>query len=112
MQICQGKHRKRCTKGIRIPPFFFRRKNWSYIQKNLIILQLNACSTQASTIWQDFRATCVTAGLKGKKAEKATENFLWNVNIVGYLTKILLAAKKESETMLKQVNTKYIYMRL
>lgn len=52
------------------------------------------------------------AGMKGRKAEKAIENFMWNLSLIKTEMDILNAVKDDSECSLKQVQicTNYQHM--
>lgn len=45
----------------------------------------------------------ISAGIKGRKADKAVENFMWNLSLIKTEIDILRAVKDDSECALKQV---------
>ncbi|XP_077499118.1 inactive phospholipase C-like protein 1 isoform X3 [Amblyomma americanum] len=52
---------------------------------------------------EDLNEVCAAAGLKGKKAEKAAEHFLWNASIVESRMDMLRKVDNESRSCMKQV---------
>lgn len=52
---------------------------------------------------EDFNGLCASLGLKGKKAEKASEHFVWNASIVEARMDMLQKVDHESLLCMKQV---------
>lgn len=64
---------------------------------------LNELYQTMKSFSEDLNGTCVAIGLKGKKAEKAAEHFLWNASIVESRMDMLRKVDKESRACMKQV---------
>lgn len=47
---------------------------------------------------------CTTAGIKGRKADKVAENFMWNMSVLKTEMDLLRALKDDCECALKQVS--------
>uniref|UniRef100_A0A131YWX8 Phosphoinositide phospholipase C n=1 Tax=Rhipicephalus appendiculatus TaxID=34631 RepID=A0A131YWX8_RHIAP len=64
---------------------------------------LNELYQTMKSFSEDLNGTCAAVGLKGKKAEKAAEHFLWNASIVESRMDMLRKVDKESRACMKQV---------
>lgn len=58
---------------------------------------------QIVKLGMELNQLTVTAGMKGRKAEKAIENFMWNLSLIKTEMDILAAVKEDAESALKQV---------
>lgn len=61
-------------------------------------------SQQAGLEWhEELNTQCHQAGMKGKKLNKAVENFAWNIRVLKGQADLLVQAKKECQEYMKQI---------
>lgn len=58
---------------------------------------------QIIKLGMDLNQLTTGAGMKGRKAEKAIENFMWNLSLIKTEMGTLAAVKDDSECSIKQV---------
>lgn len=68
-----------------------------------VLKTLNELYQTMRSFSEDLSGICAAAGLKGKKVEKAAENFLWNASIVESRMDMLRKVDSESRACMKQV---------
>ena len=58
----------------------------------------------------ELTTMCTTAGIKGRKADKVAENFMWNLSTLKTEIDILKAIKEDANCALKQVSQKLRFL--
>ena len=69
------------------------------------VLQLEDATRRISESYEELASLCITAGLRGLKAARASENFAWNVRLLKTQVTLMNKTQTEANDVFKQVRT-------
>ena len=68
-----------------------------------LVRQLHAQFSVVTEMYEGLGDRCLAAGLKGKKRDKAHENFAWNARVIQGQMDLLEACRRDCKQRLQQV---------
>ena len=70
-----------------------------------LVRQLNAQFSVVTEMYEGLGDRCLAAGLKGKKRDKAHENFAWNARVIQGQMDLLETCRRDCKQRLQQVRS-------